>query len=94
MVDIVHVHHPSLEDDLLEQALTRFYELRQIDALRKKPSTSELIDWLQALVASGVTAEQLEAKLPFLGVLMKKESDVEVVGKRGLPGTRAASARF
>jgi MoxR-like ATPase len=93
MVDIVHVHHPSLADDLLEHALTRFYELRQIDALRKKPSTSELIDWLQALVASGVTAEQLEAKLPFLGVLVKKESDVEVVVKRGLPAAKAASAR-
>jgi MoxR-like ATPase len=84
MADIVHVHYPTLEDDLLEQVLERFYALRQVDALRKKPSTSELIDWLQALIAGGVTAGQLEDKLPFLGVLLKKESDVEVVLKKGL----------
>lgn len=93
MTDIVHVHHPDLADNLLEQALRRFYELRKVDALRKKPSTSELIDWLQALVAGGIAAEQLEEKLPFLGVLLKKESDVEVAMKRGtIPAT--ASRRF
>ncbi len=90
MAEIVHVHHPRLGEDLLEQALERFYELRTIDALRKKPSTSELIDWLQALVAGGVTAEQLHHVLPFLGVLLKKESDVEVLLKKGL---RTASPR-
>ena len=84
MAEIVHVHHPHLEDDLLAQALERFYALRKVDALRKKPSTSELIDWLQALLAGGVTAEQLAAKMPFLGVLLKKESDVEVMRKKGL----------
>jgi MoxR-like ATPase len=83
MAEIVHVHHPRLEDHLLEQALERFYELRKVDALRKKPSTSELIDWLQALVASGVTAQQLATKMPFLGVLLKKESDVDVALKKG-----------
>jgi MoxR-like ATPase len=86
MADIVHVHYPTLEDDLLEQVLERFYLLRQVDALRKKPSTSELIDWLQALIAGGVTAGQLEDKLPFLGVLLKKESDVGVVINKGLGG--------
>lgn len=90
MAEIVHVHHPRLGEDLLEQALERFYELRTIDALRKKPSTSELIDWLQALVAGGVTAEQLHHVLPFLGVLLKKESDVEVLLKKSL---RTASPR-
>jgi MoxR-like ATPase len=89
MAEIVHVHHPSLEDDLLEQALERFYELRQVNALRKKPSTSELIDWLQALVAGGVSAEQLATKLPFLGVLLKKESDVEVMLRKGVHSTYA-----
>jgi MoxR-like ATPase len=84
MVDIVHVHFPRLEDDLLQQVLERFYDLRKVDALRKKPSTSELIDWLQALLAGGVTAEQLAHRLPFLGVLLKKESDVEVLVKKGL----------
>ena len=87
MAEIVHVHHPRLADDLLEQALERFYELRQVSALRKKPSTSELIDWLQALVAGGVSAEQLATQLPFLGVLLKKESDVEVMLKKSLNST-------
>jgi len=84
MTDIVHVHFPQLEANLLQQVLERFYDLRKVDALRKKPSTSELIDWLQALLASGVTAEQLAHRLPFLGVLLKKESDVEVLVKKGL----------
>jgi MoxR-like ATPase len=89
MAEIVQVHHPRLADDLLEQALERFYELRRVEALRKKPSTSELIDWLQALVASGVSAEQLATKLPFLGVLLKKESDVEIMLKKGVNSTYA-----
>ena len=83
MADIVHVHHPNLEQKLLEQVLERFYALRQIDALRKKPSTSELIDWLQALIVGGITAVQLEDQLPFLGVLLKKENDLDTVLKNG-----------
>jgi MoxR-like ATPase len=94
MADIVHVHHPTLEDTLLEQALERFYTLRQIDALRKKPSTSELIDWLQALICGGIAAAQIEAKLPFLGVLLKKESDIEVVLKKGLVRNDATPMRY
>jgi len=94
MVEIVAVHHPTLADDLLQQALERFYELRQIDTLRKRPSTSELIDWLQALVVAGVMPEQLEDNLPFLGVLLKKESDVEGYMKRARAGSRASRARY
>jgi MoxR-like ATPase len=94
MADIVHVHYPTLEDDLLEQVLERFYALRQVDALRKKPSTSELIDWLQALIAGGVTAAHLEDNLPFLGVLLKKESDIEVVLKKGLVSNDVVRARY
>jgi MoxR-like ATPase len=93
MTDIVHVHYPTLADTLLEQVLERFYALRRVDALRKRPSTSELIDWLQALIAGGVTTLQLEDRLPFLGVLLKKESDVEVVLKKGLTRHDAARAR-
>jgi MoxR-like ATPase len=94
MTDIVAVHHPMLADDLLQQALECFYALRRTDALRKKPSTSELIDWLQALVIAGVTAEQLEDKIPFLGVLLKKESDVEVYMKRPLAASNASRTRY
>lgn len=94
MSEIVGVHHPTLADELLEHALNRFYELRKIDTLRKKPSTSELIDWLQALVAAGVTPEQLEDAIPFLGVLMKKESDIEIYVKRGVATNGPARSRY
>jgi MoxR-like ATPase len=94
MAQIVGVHHPALADSLLQQALERFYELRRIETLRKKPSTSELIDWLQALVAAGVTADQLEGKLPFLGVLMKKETDVETSMKRATAGANTSRPRY
>jgi MoxR-like ATPase len=94
MAQIVGVHHPALADSLLQQALERFYELRRIETLRKKPSTSELIDWLQALVAAGVTTDQLEGKLPFLGVLMKKETDVETSMKRATAGANTSRPRY
>jgi MoxR-like ATPase len=94
MAEIVGVHHPMLAENLLEQALERFYELRKIETLRKRPSTSELIDWLQALVVAGATAAQLEEKIPFLGVLLKKESDVETYVKRSLTGAGNARARY
>lgn len=94
MMQIVGVHHPALADSLLQQALERFYELRRIETLRKKPSTSELIDWLQVLVAAGVTADQLEDKLPFLGVLMKKETDVETYMKQATAGANTSRPRY
>jgi MoxR-like ATPase len=94
MAQIVGVHHPVLADSLLQQALERFYELRSIETLRKKPSTSELIDWLQALVAAGMTADQLEDKLPFLGVLMKKETDVETYMKWATAGANPSRPRY
>jgi MoxR-like ATPase len=94
MAEIVGVHHPDLAADLLSQALERFYELRQIETFRKKPSTSELIDWLQALVTAGVTPEQLEDKIPFLGVLLKKETDFDVYIKRAAAGARSTRSRY
>lgn len=94
MTQIVGVHHPALADSLLQQALERFYELRSIETLRKKPSTSELIDWLQALIAAGVTVDQLEDKLPFLGVLMKKETDIDTYMKRATAGVNTPRPRY
>jgi MoxR-like ATPase len=94
MTQIVGVHHPALADSLLQQALERFYELRSIEILRKKPSTSELIDWLQALIAAGVTVDQLEDKLPFLGVLMKKETDIDTYMKRATAGVNTPRPRY
>jgi MoxR-like ATPase len=71
---IVEVHHPKLDNKLADQALDAFYKLREVHGLRKRPSTSELIDWIAALKASGVKDVRIES-LPFLGALLKKEQD-------------------
>lgn len=78
MKRIVKVHHPSIDSALVDQAVVAFYELRQVPRLRKKPSTSELIDWLAVLSRSGVGQDRLkrELPLPFAGVLLKKEQDL------------------
>lgn len=75
MDKIVHVHFPEIESNLLNEVVKAFYKLRQLDDLRKKPSTSELIDWLRALIAAGVPKESIARDLPFAGTLLKKETD-------------------
>ncbi|MDP9001177.1 MAG: MoxR family ATPase [Myxococcota bacterium] len=79
MKRIVRVHHPTVDDALVDQAIRAFYDLRAVPRLRKRPSTSELVDWMAALMLSGLGQEQLVRGLPFLGVLLKKEQDVEIV---------------
>jgi MoxR-like ATPase len=86
MKRIVRVHHPRVEDAVVDQAVVAFYELRAVPWLRKRPSTSELVDWITVLMQSGVARERLARELPFLGVLLKKEQDVEL-----LRSLRAAS---
>ncbi|MEM6454155.1 MAG: MoxR family ATPase [Acidobacteriota bacterium] len=76
MEAIVRVHHPDVEDALLQQALIAFYWLREQPEIRKRPSTSELIDWIAALRRAGLAADAIEEKLPFLGVLLKHENDL------------------
>jgi MoxR-like ATPase len=84
MERIVRVHHPDVQDQLLAGALEAFYRLRTVDGLRKPPSTSELIDWISALRWAGIEpAKLLGAGLPFLGTLLKKEHDVELVDRQG-----------
>ncbi|MFO0725492.1 MAG: MoxR family ATPase [Myxococcota bacterium] len=84
---IVSVHHPNLDQKLLESALERFYKLRGVEGLRKKPSTSELLDWLLVLTRAGVRPEQIEAALPFSGVLIKQEQDRDLLERvRARPG--------
>jgi len=82
MARIVRVHHPQLETKLLEQALKSFYALREEHALRKKPSTSELVDWIAALKRAGVNSRDLDESLPFLGVLIKREQDMIALAER------------
>jgi MoxR-like ATPase len=79
MRKIIAVHHPHLDAKLLDQVLIKFYWLREQPELRKRPSTSELVDWISALLRSGMTLEQLEAHIPFVGALLKKEQDVDAV---------------
>ncbi len=83
MRKIVDVHHPGIKDALLTTALTQFYEIRDQQGLKKKPSTSEVLDWLKLILAEDLTAEDLRRDgsdaLPQLhGALLKNEQDVHL----------------
>ncbi|MDK3073119.1 MoxR family ATPase [Sedimentitalea sp. JM2-8] len=83
MRKIVEVHHPGIKEQLLTTALTQFYELRDTAGLKKKPSTSEVLDWLKLLLAEDLSAEDLKRDganaLPKLhGALLKNEQDVHL----------------
>ena len=80
MAQIVHAKFPHLEDDLLTSAIDAFYQLRKISGLSKRPSTAELLDWIQALAISGISPEKLTSHLPFIGVLLKKTEDLKRAG--------------
>jgi len=86
MKQIIDVHHPHLDSKLLDQVLIKFYWLRDQDELRKKPSTSELIDWIAALLRSGVSEDKLAQQIPFLGALLKNEQDTEAYARFGESG--------
>ena len=79
MRKIVDVHHPHVEKKLLEQVLVKFYWLRDQKELRKRPSTSELIDWITALLRAGADPSQLESEIPFMGALLKNEQDTRAI---------------
>lgn len=82
MDEIVRVHFNNIDENLLKHAMDTFYWIRDIKEVRKKPSTSELIDWLNALVLGGIDPETIRKSLPYLGVLIKKDEDLEIVKKR------------
>lgn len=82
MGKIVAVHFPDLAGALLERALHAFYRLREVEGVRKRPSTSELIDWIAALLTAGVDPASLEERIPYLGVLLKREQDLALALKR------------
>ena len=81
MQEIVNVHFENLDENLLKYAMDTFYWIRSVKGVRKKPSTSELIDWLQALILGAQDPELIKKELPYLGVLIKKDEDIEVVKK-------------
>ncbi len=85
MEQIIEVHHPNVKQDLLKQTLEVFFELRELKGITKKPSTSELIDWLKLLIADDVSQEVLLDKdsdiIPLFGALLKNEQDVSLLEK-------------
>jgi MoxR-like ATPase len=87
MRQIVDVHFPDIKKILLNQALESFFDLREVPGLRKKPSTSELLDWLKLLVAEDIPAEALQNKdgkqsiPPLYGALLKNEQDIHLFEK-------------
>ena len=82
MEEIVRTHYPNVEDKLLKDAMEVFYWIRSIKDVRKKPSTSELIDWINALQIGGIPTERLKEELPFIGVVVKKDEDLETIRHR------------
>lgn len=78
MEEIIKVHYGAIDKKLVENALEAFYKIREMKDLQKRPSTSELLDWIQALMISGVSIKDLYERMPFLGVLLKKNQDMEM----------------
>ena len=81
MEKIIRVHFDHLEDDLVCQALAAFYWVRELRGIEKKPSTSELVDWLRAMVAGGIDPARIQSEIPFAGVLLKKGKDLQNLRK-------------
>jgi MoxR-like ATPase len=79
---IVQAHLPDLEERLVNAAIVKFYEMRAVGGLRKKPSTSELLDWLMVLARAGVRPEAIAQKVPFMSVLVKQEKDLDLLARR------------
>lgn len=77
MEEIIKVHYGDINRKLAENALDAFYKIRDMKELQKKPSTSELLDWIQALMISGVNVTDLYERMPFAGVLLKKNQDLD-----------------
>ena len=79
MAEIVRVHYPDIEDVLLQETLRAFYWLRDLSGIQKKPSTSEVLDWIQALQLSGIDPQRIADEIPYAGVLLKKNEDLDVL---------------
>ena len=82
MADIVRVHYPDISEKLLTQVLEAFYKIRNLPQIKKKPSTSEIIDWIQALQHGGVDVGRVVKEVPYLGVLLKKNEDIDMLRRQ------------
>lgn len=85
---IVDAHLPGLDIELVEAGIARFYGLRKVNGLRKKPSTSELLDWLLVLARAGANPDDIANRMPYLGTLIKQERDLELLSKKRWGGIR------
>ena len=81
MEEILRVHFDKLDEKLIQQALVAFYWLRDLRGIEKKPSTSELVDWLRAMIAGGIDPDDITDQMPFAGVLLKKDKDLQTLQK-------------
>ena len=96
MKEIIGVHYPTIKKSLVQEALEVFFELREIPGLKKKPSTSELIDWLKLLMADEIPDEilknrdQTKAIPPLYGALLKNEQDVQLLERLAFMHRREA----
>lgn len=81
MKEILRVHFDDLDEQLMQQASDAFYRIREIRGIDKKPATSELIDWVRALSVSGIDPEKICEKIPFAGILLKKDKDLRLLNR-------------
>ncbi len=81
MREIILAHYPDIETDLVQQVLDAFFYVREYFDLKKKPGTSELLDWIGALKLSGIHTDRLRQDLPLLSFLIKKDEDMDLVKK-------------
>lgn len=79
MERIIKSHYPKMEQKLIDAVLHAFYRIRDLRGLQKKPSTSEVLDWIQALSIGGISPKTLTKEIPFAGVLLKKTEDLKLV---------------
>ena len=84
MERIIKAHYPDLEQKLIDGVLEAFYKIRDIRGLQKKPSTSAVLDWIQALSIGGIPVKKLEREIPFAGVLLKKTEDLKQVERKNV----------
>ena len=84
MDEIVRTHFEKVDEHILREAMDVFYQIRDEKSIKKKPSTSELIDWVNALQLGGISADQIKAALPFIGTVIKKDEDFETVSHMGI----------
>ena len=81
MREIIKVHYPDLDSKIINQTIAAFYYIRSLSDIQKKPSTSEIIDWIQALTISGIPVERITKEIPFAGVILKKNEDIDALEK-------------